>query len=179
MSILENEVWISITNNAKYYEDKGYVIPRQVNSKGRLAITKGTKIKVKIEDLNTLGATLVTKVCDHCNKVIPLQRYSDIIKQRYKFGNDRCFDCAQKANGKIKKNNVCIKKSIASTSQHIISEWNETLNKKSPTEVSGSSHALYWWTCNVCKSDYKMSPANRKRWIVRIALERKSILQIV
>ena len=45
--ILSNEIEITITNNYKYYEKLGYIIPKYKNKNGKIVAKIGEKIKVK------------------------------------------------------------------------------------------------------------------------------------
>lgn len=54
--------------NVKYYEEKGYNIPRKRDNRGRINYTKGTKITVKIEDLMPTSKVKVLTRCEICGE---------------------------------------------------------------------------------------------------------------
>lgn len=53
--------------NCKYYEAKGYHIPRKKDSRGRVNYTKGTKIEVRVPDLMPTSKVPVLVKCEICN----------------------------------------------------------------------------------------------------------------
>jgi len=80
MAIKEKEVWIPFHPQIRpYYESKGYIFPKRKDNKGRLAVKRGTKILVKIEDVTERSNVKVTKICDICGKEVPNQTYDAII----------------------------------------------------------------------------------------------------
>lgn len=54
--------------NVRYYEEKGYIIPRKKDKRGRINFTKGTKIQVKIEDLMPTSKIKVLTKCEECGR---------------------------------------------------------------------------------------------------------------
>ena len=65
--ILTKEVEIGVSgNNIKFYEDKGYVIPRKKDKRGRVNFTKGVKINVKVEDLMPTSKAVLLCECEDC-----------------------------------------------------------------------------------------------------------------
>ena len=55
MGLISKEVEINICGgNYKHYEELGYHIPRSKNKWGRMGILQGTKIIVKVEDLQKI-----------------------------------------------------------------------------------------------------------------------------
>lgn len=55
MGLISKEVEINIVGrNYKHYEELGYHIPRSKNKWGRMGILQGTKIIVKVEDLQKI-----------------------------------------------------------------------------------------------------------------------------
>lgn len=100
MSILEKEVVVTLSNKIiQHYEEKGYIIPRSKDKKGRMTVKKDTKITVSIDDLTESSCIKVTKVCDECGEHV-IQTYDNIIRSRKKFGFDRCKNCAVSENGR-------------------------------------------------------------------------------
>ena len=67
--LLTKEVKINLaSSNIKYYEDKGYKIPRYKDKQGRLKVRRGTSIVVKVEDVSIGCSALVDCKCDLCKK---------------------------------------------------------------------------------------------------------------
>ena len=68
MGLISTEVEIGINGkNTLYWEEKGYFIPR-VERDGKIIIPRGTKIKVKVEDLSNCSNAKVQIKCDNCGK---------------------------------------------------------------------------------------------------------------
>ena len=55
--------------NIKHFEDLGYQIPRVKDKWGKIIVPRGTKIKVKIEDLTQYSKATVSLECDCCHKI--------------------------------------------------------------------------------------------------------------
>lgn len=69
MGLITEEVEVTLGGrNIKYLEDLGYEIPRKRNRHRRLTVPRGTKIKVKVEDLSKGSNTIVKIACDGCGK---------------------------------------------------------------------------------------------------------------
>ena len=66
--IISKEVEVVLGNNVKYWESKGYKIPRFKNKWGKIVFKKGTKILVKVEDLPTNSNVKVLCKCDCCGR---------------------------------------------------------------------------------------------------------------
>lgn len=104
MGILETEVLITLTNNVKYYEERGYSIPRREDKYGRITIIKGSKIKVKVGDLPKGSSVKLTKVCDICGEKSPNQPYGEInILRKKGDGKDRCYNCGNNVSREKRK----------------------------------------------------------------------------
>ncbi|MBU8585902.1 hypothetical protein KM925_08330 [Priestia megaterium] len=102
MVIFEKKIEVGlIGRNVKYYENLGYEIPRVLNKQGKMVLSRGAKITVRVEDLLSGSRVGVTKICDICSKVTPNIIYGDIFHQRMKSddGKDRCFDCGKQKGG--------------------------------------------------------------------------------
>jgi len=74
----------------KYWEDKGYKIPRYYNKEHGWCVARNAKIKVKIEDLSKKSHILVECKCESCGN----KRWIDFCQYR-----DICEEC----NRKIRK----------------------------------------------------------------------------
>ena len=94
MLILPQKVEIELTSNTiKYYEEKGYEIPRSLNKYNKLKFVRGTKIWVDILDLPLHSGVKVLVKCDYCGKEVP-KIYSNYFNEHNKIINkDCCLDC--------------------------------------------------------------------------------------
>lgn len=98
--ILTEEVEIGLSaRNVSFYEDKGYIIHRKKDNRGRINFTKGTKIKVKVKDLMLSSQVKVLVKCELCGKE-RLIDYSTLAyrknSQFLKTGETLCSMCANK-----------------------------------------------------------------------------------
>lgn len=91
MGLITKEVEVKLNNaKIKYYEDKGYNIPRSINKSGKYQVKRGTSILVKIEDLTDGSGINVKCICDNCNKIY------DISYHHYKkYNHDGKTYCKQ------------------------------------------------------------------------------------
>lgn len=98
--ILDKEVMVTVSpRNIYYYENKGYEIPRKIDKRGRLNFTKGTKIKVKIEDLLLTSKVKVRTKCEFCSKEksIDYDTLAYRVNSMYKItGETLCSGCSNK-----------------------------------------------------------------------------------
>lgn len=103
MGLITNEVEITLNNRTiRWYENKGYEIPKYYNKKRcKYIIKSGTKIKVKVEDL-TNGSTPI--IDTNVNINIPRSAIAfDETKHKYK-----CSCCGKgftKQQGNFQKTN--------------------------------------------------------------------------
>ena len=51
MGLISKEAQVEVSTSAKFYEERGYIIPKEKSKWGRISVKRGTKIKVRIEDL--------------------------------------------------------------------------------------------------------------------------------
>lgn len=100
MAIKEKEVSLSVNGrNYKYFEEKGYKIPRYFDKNNKVKVDINKKILVKIEDLQEGSRAKVTKICDVCKVEIPFQPYFVILRHRKNIdGKDRCHLCGNRVN---------------------------------------------------------------------------------
>ena len=54
--------------NIKWYENKGYEIPRWLDTNRKLSIKRGTYITVDVDDLQPSSNVYVNCECDYCKK---------------------------------------------------------------------------------------------------------------
>lgn len=65
--LITKEVEVMIgSNNIKYYENLGYIIPRSKDKWGEYTVPRGTKIIIKIEDLLKSTKVYIKCYCDDC-----------------------------------------------------------------------------------------------------------------
>lgn len=102
MAILEDEVLVKYSSRTfQHYENLGYVFPKYKDKDGKLRVKRGTSILVKVEHLTTGSNTLVTKICDICNKNVPKQSYASILycRKNNENGIDLCLECMMREKG--------------------------------------------------------------------------------
>ena len=78
MGLITNEVEITLNNRTiRWYENKGYEIPKYYNKKRcKYIIKSGTKIKVKVEDLTNGSNAIVNCICDECKTKTEMTWYT-------------------------------------------------------------------------------------------------------
>jgi hypothetical protein len=162
LAILEKEVWVVLgTRNDKHFEKLGYDIPKIKNKSGKLAVPRGTKISVKVEDLPKSSMVKLTKICDDCGKLLLNQTFDSISRSREKSnGIDRCHKCAAVINGNFQKENPSYEKTLeyyalTNDREYLLSEFSEK-NTKTPKDISHGSADDYLWDCPTCKGEYDM-----------------------
>lgn len=153
MAILETKVLAGLGgNNPKYFEEKGYYIPRFKNKRGELRTPNGTKILVRVEDLPEKSGTVVTKICDICGNKVP-QAYSNILKGRrnQKDGLDKCDKCSSAEIG-IKKGIAEESKCIANVNPEFAKLF---LNKEDTYRYTCGSNKKADFKCPQCGNELK------------------------
>ena len=94
MGLITKEVEVTLgVRNIKYYEKLGYKIPKYENRNHELVVKRGTKIKVKIEDLSSGSNVEIEYECDMCHKLFTT-RY-DVYSTHNKNGKTLCPYCAE------------------------------------------------------------------------------------
>lgn len=108
--IIGNTTQVKIgKKNARYYEDLGYEIIRELDSRGRPRIKKGLFIEVKIEDLQKGSAVKVKVQCEYCNKkrMVELWALYRNPKSTFnKIGETPCSKCFLSKVNVGKNNNI-------------------------------------------------------------------------
>lgn len=82
--------------NARYYEDIGYLIPRELDSRGRPRIKRGELIDVKVSDLQKGSAVKVRVKCEYCNKERSVEMWALYRNKKSTFnktGETPCSKC--------------------------------------------------------------------------------------
>lgn len=98
--LLTKEVDVDVSGGgttAKRYEQKGYTIPKEFYD-GKFHVKKGTKIKIKIDDLPLNSTIKIQYECDCCNKIVETSyvNYTNKIK-RNNTDKTYCIHCAPRA----------------------------------------------------------------------------------
>ena len=156
--LITKEVEVKLVGNTiKYYEDKGYPIPRY-EFKNKLKVKQGTKIKVNVKDLPPSSEVKIECLCDYCleegiENILP-KLYKDYIKQKENspVKKDCCAKCQPK---KAKESNLLIH-GVENTSQLL-----EVKEKRKQTFLDkyGVDHPMKSEEClnkmkNTCKEKY-------------------------
>jgi len=157
--LITKETMVGLANkNIKWFESKGYNIPRTKNSKyGKLAVKQGTKIKVKVEDLLNDSEALVDVQCDGCREI--LHKKWDGYKRIVKDNGE--YYCARCANAGFKKwisfYDWCYINLSKDNADKLILRWDYELNidkegnHLTPKDVSYGSKGInkkgYWFKC--------------------------------
>ncbi len=96
--IITKKVLVTVSGKPKrYYEEKGYKLPYIKDSRGRVGIKKGTKIRVNVEDLPPSSNVKILYKCDDCGiekEAIAHTIFSRANSQFNKDGKTFCSDCA-------------------------------------------------------------------------------------
>lgn len=150
MGLITKEVEITFPNQMiKYYEDKGYKIPR-INIENKLIIKKGTKIKININDLPENSNVKVDVQCDGCDKLLTGIIWVNYKTHLKKDKNYYCKECALSnfihndlLNNRISFEQWCIE----NNRQDVLNKWDFNLNKYKPSDVCRSSSKKYWFKC--------------------------------
>lgn len=106
LAILEKNVLVSVgVPTDKHYINLGYTIPK--NERG--ITPRGTKIKVRVEDLPPRSTTVkLTKVCDICGRHITNQTLDNILSARNNDKLDYCHQCGIKKGNKKRDRNLIV-----------------------------------------------------------------------
>ena len=90
--LLSTEVEVVLySGNIEHYESLGYEIPRYIDSHGCLRVRRGSKIKVKVNDL-TEGSNVLVKIkYDCCGKISDMPYYA--YKRHNHDGKIYCTHC--------------------------------------------------------------------------------------
>lgn len=159
MGLITEEVEVVLSGkNYNWYENKGYILPREKDRYGRIRVPKHSKIFVQVIHLMDSTKTKVKIECDEC-KIIKEWCWSDYIIQVKADGKCYCNNCAKKlyANKNIKKTRLknsesfsywCIKNLPLREAVNIIARWDYELNNISPNEVSYGTLDSFYFKCN-------------------------------
>lgn len=95
MGLISKTVEVEINpKNMKHLEECGYEMPRRKNKTGKMAVPRGTKITVDVNDLSHGSSAKVKYKCDNCGEVHEIL-WADHLKQIHD-GKTYCANCAVK-----------------------------------------------------------------------------------
>ena len=146
------------TTTVKWYENKGYTIPKSIDIKGIKHLKRNTKIIIKAEDLPDGSHITVDVECDGCGKLLTgviWQNYKKSLREEEKY---YCTKCAKNGYEKwISFFEWCYLNLSKFDADRLLSRWDYELNvdkngnKLSPKDVSYSSNGInkigYWFKC--------------------------------
>ena len=97
MGLLTKEVEILLSSRIiKYYEDLGYYIPREGFVNGKPTVKRGTKIKVRVDDLLENSNVFVDVECDVCKKILPMKYQTyNMCRHNDKYYCNHCKICGR------------------------------------------------------------------------------------
>ena len=160
MGLISTEVEVGVNGkNIEQYEEKGYKFERYYNEHNRkMLVRKGTKIKVRVEDLGDKSSAKVDAECDGCGKELKGIRWVDYKEQVKEDGKYFCIRCASAGFKQwISFYKWCYDNLPKELADYILSRWNKELNidkdgnQLTPHDVSYASQGIdrkgYWFNC--------------------------------
>lgn len=91
--LITKEVYVNSSSyNINRYEKMGYEIYRELDKRGRLTVPRGTKIKVRVEDLPDNSHEKVNVSCDYCGVTIE-KKYQSYKNGHKVINKDACTEC--------------------------------------------------------------------------------------
>jgi len=150
--LVTKEVEVGLSSiNTKYYEKLGYKIPRRIDKYGINCVKRGTKIRVKTQDLQDRCNSLVDVICDGCEKTLNI-KWSDYKRSVKENGECYCFKCGNAGHKKwVSFYEWCYLNLSKEDADRILSRWDYDLNGINPIDVTYSSKGLngkgYWFKC--------------------------------
>jgi len=168
MGLITKEIKVGLGGiNIKYYENKGYELPKIKDKSYRMKTPKGIKIIVKVEDLQNNSIIMVNVECDcpNCNNPIKYIEWRTYLKTVNKYGKYFCNSCITKLFVKDKVKETKLKNGtsfeqwcIDNDRQNILNLWDYELNSKKPSEINHRSKNKYYFKCP--KAVHKSELAN-------------------
>ena len=168
MGLISTEVEVGLDSKTiKWYEEKGYEIPRWIDNRGRLKVKRGTKIIVNVKDLPDGSGITVDIKCDECGTEMLGIRWVDYKDRMHEDGKNYCKKCSNNLFGSEKRNKIYLERGISfydwcykylskEVADLIMLRWDYELNIKngkviSPKDVSHGSDGFdkrgYWFKC--------------------------------
>lgn len=152
MGLLDKEVYVGIKNK-QYYIERGYNIPtiektyyykNGKKDRTRFITPKGTKIKVKIEDVPLQSNIKINVQCDYCNKKYKI-KYNDYYKQNHD-GKIYCNKCAN---------------TILFTGYNS-PKWNDKLSQEERIKNRKTDNDIIWKKMVLARDNYTCQKCNKK-----------------
>lgn len=156
--LITKEVDVTVNSGTvKYYEDKGYIIPRRINNRGRNVIIKGAKITINVEDLKDKSSAFVDVECDGCGKNIKNVRWYNYKRSVTKEGKYSCAKCAHNGHTKwVSFYEWCCINLKEEETKILLSRWDHELNVRNNIKLNfkdiscgstGFNNKGYWFKC--------------------------------
>jgi hypothetical protein len=102
--ILQKTVKVIVSTHYKYYEKLGYLIPKYINSRGKLSVKQNTRIEVDVKDLPSNSRAKVLIQCDVCGKKLTKSYQS--VKKSGEWICKKCVEQTKEYKEKISKANT-------------------------------------------------------------------------
>ena len=154
MGLITETVNVVLHGNIKYYEELGYEIPRVENVCHKMVVPRGSKIEVKVEDLQEQSHTIVEYKCDGCgeNFYTEYRVYLKHIKQEGKIYCEKCvkklLNPQRMLKTKLKNGKSFYTWCIENDRQDVLNRWDYDKNNCSPKEILYSTNKKYWFRCD-------------------------------
>ena len=154
MGLITKTVDVILHRNIKYYEELGYDIPRVENECHKMVVPRGSKIKVKVEDLQEQSHAIVERRCDGCGRKVSME-YRSYLKVVHDDGKTYCGKCAMNMYGtenmtktKLRKGKSFYVWCVEHDRNDVLERWDYELNKCTPKDISYSTNKKYWFKCD-------------------------------
>lgn len=152
MGLITQEVEVEIKSNTiKHYEKLKYNIPRSKDKRGRITIKKGTKIRVRVEDLPRGNTKILLDFqCDgeNCEKILKISMYT-ILNNGHN-GKAFCTKCSSKNSGaenmrkeKLKNGLSLYQWCVDNDDLNILHRYDDIKNELNPKEISYGRAKIY------------------------------------
>lgn len=151
--ILDKCVEVSICGNVAYYENLGYTIPKQYDSRrNRTSVKRGTKIFVKSTDVPKDSRTKVYVVCDNCKKEYLIYKFSYFLNTKAHNDIYFCDICLRKENRKNRLKTCDYNLSFGiflenEVGKRNINKYWHSSNIISPYDLYAGTHDKYYFQC--------------------------------
>jgi len=152
--LITKEVEVGLKpQTVKWYEDKGYKIPR-IFKKGKMVVERLAKIIVNVNDLPDNSHVLVDVKCDNCGKEIFGMELRSYKKYMQNDGKYFCHECVRKLYGdenrrisRLRNGKSFYQWCIENNRQDILDRWDYKLNKYKPNEIGYGSNKKIYFKC--------------------------------
>jgi len=151
MGLITKKVLVVVNKSTeKYYENKGYYIPKEKNKHGILSIKRWTKIEVSVFDLPNKSGIGVDVSCSKCGKVGHLEW------RNYKKKEEGyvCFECFSREDSFKKYGKTRLQQGMSfydwchnNDRLDILKRYDKELNKEDPKNINKGSAKKYYFKC--------------------------------